>query len=217
MKQKIFLLSAIILLTSLSSCVSKKKYLEMESYKLRAETRVRELTGENEGKDRRIEILIADFETMKGQLMESNTIKNQVIDSLTGQVNVLSSHVLAKDASIDEKIYAFEYEKRRLTEDATSTRQQLQQKETELENLSAQLQETKNEVSRINFDLGRRNDELKNIQEQLRFRDEKIAGNQQATDQLNTEIQSLKKQLNEKNQAIERLENNVKLLKSQLK
>jgi chromosome segregation ATPase len=217
MKQKILSVATLIILIGISSCVSKKKYLEMESFKLRAENRVRELTGENETKDKRIETMIADFEKMKGQQMESNAVKNQMIDSLTGKVNVLSSDVSAKDASIEEKIYAFEYEKRRLTEEATSAKQQLLRKETELGSLSAQLSEMKNEISRLNFDLGRGADELKTMQGQLQAKEEKIAGNQQEVDKLKTEIQNLKKQLTGKDQAIEKLENNVKLLKSQLK
>lgn len=207
----------IIILLGLGSCVSKKKFLEMESYKLRAENRVRELTEENNNQDKRIKTMVADFEQMKGELLESNAIKNQLIDSLSGKVNVLSSDVSAKDASIEEKIYAFEYEKRRLIEDAAQARQKLANREEEFQSLGNQFTELKNELSRINFDLTREKDQSQGLQSQLQLKEEKIAANQQETDALKNEIKSLKNQLNEKNKAIEKLENNVKLLKSQLK
>ena len=82
MKYRIFVILALIVTVATTSCVSKKKYLEMESFKQRAENRVRELTDENTAKDKRIETMIADFELMKGELMESNVIKKTSLSTL---------------------------------------------------------------------------------------------------------------------------------------
>ena len=59
MKTNRILLLVTLLAVVSAGCVSKKKYLDMESSKLRAEKRVRELTGENEDKDQRIAKMIA--------------------------------------------------------------------------------------------------------------------------------------------------------------
>lgn len=217
MKQKIYPVAIVIIILTVTSCVSKKKFVEMESFKNRAENRVRELTDENTAKEKRIETMVSDFEKMKGELMESNAIKNHQIDSLSGKINVLSSDVSEKASTIEEKIFAFEYEKRRLTEDAANAKRQIKSKETELENLSAQLGGLKNEITRLNFDFDREKSNSKSLEGQLQLKEEKILGNQQVVEKLNTEIQNLRKQLSEKDQAIEKLENNVKLLKSQLK
>ena len=79
-----------------SSCVSKKKYLDMESSKLRAEQRVRDLTDETNAKSDRIEQLIADYEKTKTELMGSNAEKDQLISELNGQINDLSTNVQEK-------------------------------------------------------------------------------------------------------------------------
>ena len=65
MKTNKILIASILLAVGLSACVSKKKYLDMESSRMRAEQRVRELTDENEAKAGRIAKMIADYETMK--------------------------------------------------------------------------------------------------------------------------------------------------------
>ena len=66
-KHFVLLLTAITII--FSSCVSKKKFLEMQSGRQRAEEKVRQLTSENNAKAARIEAMIADFETMKNELV----------------------------------------------------------------------------------------------------------------------------------------------------
>ena len=61
-----------LFLVFFSSCVSKKKYLEMETGRLKAEDLSRQLTTENNAKATRIEALIADFERKKNELLERN-------------------------------------------------------------------------------------------------------------------------------------------------
>ena len=58
----------------------------MQNGRLNAEEAARQLTDENNDKAKRIEALIADFETMKNEMMESNAIKDQYIDSLNTEV-----------------------------------------------------------------------------------------------------------------------------------
>ena len=54
----------------------------MEAGRLKAEELSRKLDAENRDKADRIEALIADFESMKNELMESNAAKELHIDSL---------------------------------------------------------------------------------------------------------------------------------------
>ena len=198
------------------SCVSKKKFIAMESSKLRAEERVRELTGENEAQANRIEEMIAGFEKMKQELLTSNAQKDQMIGDLNGQINILKSNVQEKDATIDEKLYAFEYEKRRMDEELQKSRNvqtALQEKNT---GLAQELGKAKNELSDLRFNLTRLTDDAGRLNEQLRLKDQRYEEQAAVLLRLQTETDNLKAQIREKDETIERLGNNVKLLKNEL-
>ncbi len=205
-----------ILAVSLSACVSKKKYLDMESSKLRAEQRVRELTDENEAKDSRIAQMISDFEAMKTDLMASNAKKDQSIMDLNGQINALKSNVQEKDASIEEKLYAFEYEKRRLDEAVKSSQASATGLRAENQNLSAELSQTKNELADLQFNYNRQKDAAESLTNQLTQKDQQYESQSQQLASLRAEVQKLKNDGKAKDEEIERLKNNVNLLKSQL-
>ncbi len=200
-----------------TSCVSKKKYLELDSAKRKLDMKVVELNSVVDGKNSRIDKMIAEFEQMKNELMESNAIKNQYIDSLTGEVTRLAKTVNAKESAIGEKQYSFEFEKRQMTEDLAEQKQLLSNKQSELNQVSNDFQKLKDEMTQLSFDLNRERDEKQVLRENLTVRDAKIAELTAATDKLKSDIQSYKKQLSDKNEIITRLENNVKLLKKEIK
>ncbi|WP_423130028.1 hypothetical protein [Gaoshiqia sp. Z1-71] len=216
MKTNRLLLLVIILAISLTSCVSKKKYLDMESSKLRAEQRVRELTDENEAKAGRIEQMIADFEQMKLGLMENNAQKDQLIANLTGQINTLNSNVKEKDAGLAEKLYAFEFEKRRLEEELKNTKNTQARLREQNESLSEELGSTKNKLADLQFDYTRQKGDVDRINAQVASADKKFEEQASQVAALKTEIQKLKSEGQEKDETIERLKNNVTLLKNEL-
>lgn len=211
----LLIVSLLILLTP--SCVSKKKYLALDSAKQLSDSKIVDLNTLVAGKNQRIEKMIADFGQMKNELMESNSVKNQTIDSLSGVVNKLAKDVNVKESAIGEKAYSFEFEKKQLTEDLDEQKQQLGKKQLELNILSGDFQKLKDELSQLTFDLNREKDEKKIVQGNLTSRDAKITELTVVTDKLKSEIQTLKKQLSDKNETITRLENNVKLLKKEIK
>lgn len=199
------------------SCVSKKKYLEMTSSKQQADARNEELNSVVSGKNQRIEKMIADFEQMKNELMESNAIKDQYIDSLSGELNKLAKTVNVKESVIGQKETSFEFEKRRLTEDLDEQRKLVRNKQLEMNQLSDEIKTLNENLSQLTFDLNREKGEKQVLQGNLETRDASIAELNTATAKLKTEIQSLKKQMADKNETIKRLENNVQLLKKELK
>ncbi|MCW0484408.1 hypothetical protein [Gaoshiqia sediminis] len=216
MRTKTLLLWMTIGSMGMTACVSKKKFVEMESSKLRAEQRVRELTGENEAKATRIGQMIADFEKMKQELLESNAQKDQLITNLNGQINALNSNVKEKDATIEEKLYAFEYEKRRLEEELATGKSAQVALRAENESLSGELNQTKNQLSDLQFDLKRKKDEAERLEQQRLLKDKEYEAQEVQLSRLKAEIQQLKNQLQEKDETIERLNNNVNLLKREL-
>lgn len=201
---------------SLSSCVSKKKFVAMESSKLRAEERVRELTGENEAQANRIEEMIADFEKMKQELLTSNAQKDQMIGDLNGQINVLNSNVKEKDATIEEKLYAFEYERRRMDEELKKSRDTQIALQNKNAVLVQELSKAKEELTDLRFNLTRQDDHVKRLNEQAKLKDQRFEEQGAVLLKLQDEIDKLKAQSREKDETIERLNNNVKLLKKEL-
>lgn len=205
---KLILLTTICVLT-LSSCVSKKKFIDMETGKLRAENRLRELTAENEAQANRMEEMIAEFEKMKQELMVSNAHKDQMIANLTGQINLLKSNVKEKDASLEEKLYTFEFEKKRMDVEM----QKMRDSRTALQNKNAGLQQDldsiKNEISSLRFNLTRQDDGAKRLTEQVQLKEQKLK-------ELQSEIENLTVRLREKDETISKLNNNVNLLKKEL-
>lgn len=215
-KTTVLLLVSSVLLFS-SSCVTKKKYLALDTAKRLSDTKVAELNALVGARNQRIEKMIADFEQMKNELMESNAIKNQYIDSLAGEVNKLAKDVDVKESAIGEKLNSFEFERRQLTEDLAEQKQLNGKKQVELNQLSGEIQKLKDELSQLTFDLTREKDEKQILLGNQSGRDSKITEMTAATDKLKSEIQNLKKQLSDKNATITRLENNVLLLKKEIK
>jgi len=216
MKTSRLFIMIIICALSLSSCVLKKKFVEMESSKLRAENRVRELTSENEAQASRIEEMITEFEKMKQELLSSNAQKDEMIGKLNGQINLLNSNVKEKDATIEEKLYAFEYEKRRTAEEleiSKNSQTSLQNKNT---SLAQELSAAKNELADLRFNLSRQNDDSKRLNEQIKLKEQRFEEQSAVLLKLQEETDKMKAQLREKDQIIERLNNNVNLLKKEL-
>ncbi|MFV0376714.1 MAG: hypothetical protein ACK5JD_05350 [Mangrovibacterium sp.] len=216
MKTNRILLVGTLVAVSLTSCVSKKKYLDMESSKIRAEQRVRELTDENEARAARISKMIADFETMKKDLMASNATKDQLIGDLNGQINKLKSNVQEKDASIEEKLYAFEFEKRRMDDVLKASKVTETTLKEENRNMANELSQLRNELTDSQFNLNREKESKEQANQQLAQNASQYEQQASQIAALKADIQKLKVDAKEKDETIERLNNNVSLLKSQL-
>ena len=205
-----------ILTLLFTSCVSKKKFLEMQSGRLKAEDMVRQLTDETNAQSKRIEALIADFESMKNELMESNAIKDAYIDSLNTEVFSLNEKLNEKAQSLQETSFNLGFEKQRLT-NAIQTKDQtirsLQQKVSGLEN---EVQEKSSALDQKNFDIKVLNDKISTLEEEKSSGEEKLAALQAQLKRAKAETNKLMAQMKEKDATITRLENNVKLLKKQI-
>ena len=198
-----------ILLVGFTSCVSKKKFVSMENLKLSADENIRQLTDENKAKDSRIKVMISDFERMKNELMESNAKKDQMLGDYSGKVNSLKSNVKSTSETMDEKIYAFKFEKRRLNEELNNSRDSVSLLKIQIQSLSTSLSTAKSDLSNIQFDLEREKNKSSRLEGQ------NSSDNKKYQEQLKT-INSLKAEIKNKNEKIEQLQNNVNLLKKSL-
>lgn len=214
-KEKIIWLVVVIPLV-LSSCVAKKKFLEMEAGRLKAEQKVRELDQANIDKSRRIDVLIADYESLKSEMLESNAIKGQYIDSLRKEMTLLSSDVNQTSETLEEKQYAFEFEKRRLNNVVSEKDNKILSLNNEVVRLKNEIREKTSVVSQKSFEISQQQSTISKLESEKLTQVNKLQENLEKLDQLQKIIAQLQAQIKEKDETITRLSNNVKLLKSQL-
>jgi len=216
MTNKYFIYTLITIIVSFTSCVSKKKFLEMQAGRLKAEEKVRQLTEENKNKASRIEALITDYETMKNELMESNAIKDQYIDSLNMEVFSLQQSLEQQKESLQETSFNFGFERQRMIEEMNVKDKTISTLNSKIENLEDEISEQSSVIDDKNFQLNLLSDKISTLQSQKEQADTKI-------DELNRELQKVREEtkalnvkLKEKDETITRLQNNVNLLKKEL-
>jgi len=215
MLHKILILFVVFIIT-LSSCVSKKKYLEMEAGRLKSEKLSQQLDEENSEKAARIEALIADFEAMKNELLESNSIKDQYIDSLSGQIFTLAENLNKQRESLQETNFNLDFEQQRLNNALKEKDKIIAGLQKESNNLEKEITMKSSELEQQNFKLSRMNDDVTVMEGKLQTSNKKITDMQAELQKVKDETTKLQEQIKEKDNTITRLENNVKLLKKEL-
>lgn len=209
-----------VLLTTIAilftSCVSKKKFLEMQSGRQAAEKRVRELTAENKTKAERIEAMIADYENMRNSLLENNAIKDSYIDSLNSIVFNLNDQLAEQKQSLETTSFTLDFEKQRLTDALGSKDRTIQRLESEISELENDISSRSSLIDQKNYDIGLMEDKIQQLQNEVENKDKNIEQLRNELQNVRSQVAELKKQLQEKDVTITRLENNVKLLKQEL-
>ncbi len=216
MARKYFILIFSALLIVFTSCVSKKKYLEMQAGRLKAEKLSRQLNDENSAKATRIEALIADFESMKNELLESNAIKDKYIDSLNSEIFILSENINIQKESLQESNFNLGFEQQRLTNTLNAKDKTIGLLQTKVEQLETEVSNANSVVSQKNFEIGLKNDQAKVLEGKIKTGDNKMNVLQAELEKVKTEIRKLQAQMKEKEATITKLENNVKLLKKEI-
>jgi chromosome segregation ATPase len=199
-----------------SSCVSKKKFLQMQSGRENAEEQVRQLTNENNTKAERIAAMIADYEQMKNELLENNAIKDEYIDSLNTIVFTLTQDLQEQQKSLEETSFTLDFEKQRLTNALESKDQTIIRLESQIEELENDISSRSSLISQKNYDISLMEDKVEQLEGQISVKDENIEELQAELQRVKEQVANLNDELQEKNSIITRLENNVKLLKNEL-
>lgn len=214
--RKISILIIATVFVSFSSCVSKKKYLEMEAGRLKAEKLSQQLDEENNAKAARIKVLIADFEKMKNELMESNAIKDQYIDSLNGAIFTLAENLNKQKESLQETSFNLDFEQQRLNNALQEKEKSIGALQLEVSKLENEVTQKNSEIEKRNFDLGKAKDQITVLEGKILTSDKKVVELQGQLNKAKAETVKLQEQIKTKDETITRLENNVKLLKKEL-
>jgi len=215
MNKKYLILFVSVLFVGLSSCVSKKKFLEMEAGRLKAEELSRKLDAENRDKAVRIEVLIADFEAMKNELMESNAAKELHIDSLKTELSTLLTDLNKKERSLEETSFTLDFEKQRLSNALEAKGQQVLKMQAEIESLEDQISEKDQEIDERNFEINKLNEQAKLLQGEIKSGQSKAENLQAQIAQAKKDVVNLQEQIKSKDVEITKLQNQVNLLKKE--
>ena len=185
----------------LSSCVSKRKFLESEDQVLR-------FSKENEMQSQRINSMVADYEHMKQELLFNNAKKDQLISQLQSNVNQLRTNVQEKDQSIDQKTFSFSFERQQLERDLEAVKVDKTILQNRISSLEAKIVTLDEEREKLNQQL---------LNSLFEGKQQKNSSDQYAiqVSRLTGEVQQLKKELQERDAAIERLSKNIELLKGE--
>lgn len=188
----------------------------MESGRLKAEHQARQLTEENNAKAARIEALIADFESMKNELMENNAIKDDLIDSLNAEVFVLVDKLNREKESLETTSFNLDFEKQRLTSALNSKDKTINSLQTEVGKLETEVSNKNTVINQKNFEIGKMKDQVKVLEGQVQTGNNKLAELQVELNKVKAETDKLQADIKTKDAEITKLRNNVKLLKNQI-
>lgn len=205
-----------VLAVSVSSCVSKKKYVEMENGRLKAEELSRKLDAENKDKATRIKALIADFEAMKNELMESNAMKDQYIDSLKGEISNMMANLNKQTRSLEETSFNLDFEKQRLSNALESKEKNIQSLQAKVDRLENEMSEKDLQMDEKNFEINKLNDQAKVLQGQISAGQSSAQNLQSQLEKVKSDAAKLQQEMAEKDATITKLQNQVKLLKSEI-
>lgn len=212
-KNFIFIFSIVLVFTS---CVSKKKFIEMQSGRLKAEEQVVKLTSENNYQASRIEALISDFENMKNELMESNSIKDQYIDSLNSEIFALRETLDEQKESLQQTSFNYGFERQRMLEELKAKDNTINSLRSRIESMDSEMTRQSSLTDDKNLQLKVLADRLNTLQGEKERAEQVSADLEEKLQQVQNEIKSLNAVINEKDQVITRLQNNVNLLKREL-
>lgn len=188
----------------------------MENGRLNAEENSRQLSNENSAKAVRIEALIADFENMKNELLESNSIKDNYIDSLNGQIYVLEENLNKEKESLEATSFNLDFEKLRLTHAIEAKDNSIKALQTKVETLETEVSNVKTVVDQKNFEIGKLKDQTGLLEGKIEKGEKDLTALQTELEKVKTETDKLLEEINGKDATIQKLENNVKLLKSEI-
>ena len=205
---KLQILVVVALIALLPSCVAKKKFVEMESYRNKAEQRVKELT-------KQVSDLQTEFNGYHNDFSYSNSQKDLYIDSLNKVIVGLNSELMSSNENIEDQTFSFQVEKRRLNQLLAEKDREIRMAQRNSDAISVQLEDAKNEVADLKIQLQNAQSSSSANEQRLNARDEEITKLKNDLQTKDSTIKKLQSDLNARNDEIQSLKNQVKLLKEQ--
>ena len=210
MLRKIFLLIISVLL--ISGCVSKKKYVALETQKNRIAKQLRDKKAENKKLESDLKSAVADYEDVKYKLSRSNAIKSDDISDLMIQTTSLQGKVDDLTAQLNKIKSDLSYNKssyQKTADDLKKTKTQLLslQKDTASLHYSIKLARERNDM--LTQELSATKKKYNDLYAEYSLMQDKI-------DNKDLQMKTLEKQLIDQKEKIEAISKNFIGLRRQL-
>jgi len=202
-----------ILIIGLSSCVSKRKFEELAKHKLRSDEKVDELTINNNKLQAKLTSTLSEFSEVRYQLTYNNSKKDSIIDLLSNTIKNIKN----EKESLEDKT----------TQDSEKISYITKSKEAKIEQLKAEIKQIKaksqtlaesyhKKETEYKFSLDKKGTQIILLNDQIKAKEIEINNLKKDVKKLKGKASWLRK-LNKKDKAeIEKLSNQVKLLKKAL-
>lgn len=198
-----------------TSCVSKRKYLETDSARMKALERIGELTQNVAALKGNIADLKKEFNTMQNEFRHANARKDSYIDSLSKKALGLSKVISIKDESLNDQSSVYQSEKLRLNSTLAQYQATISELTGKAELQANEILKLKQESISLKFDIDNQKEETASKTNAMQAMEGQQKKFQSEIDKYKKEITSLKNQISTQNKEIEKLNNIVKLLKKQ--
>ena len=183
-----FIALGFIVLSLLTSCVSKKKFVEADTARIKALSRGDNLTKEVAALKVKGEDLKKEFNAMQNELRLSNARKDAYIDSLSKNLVGLSKDISKKDESLSDQVFQFQSEKVQLNS-------ALLQRQSMINELTRKMNEQENEIAKLKQEVEDLKSGLSNQKQEIESKTESIFNLTDQTKKLQNDIDLYKKEV----------------------
>ena len=183
-----FIALGFIALSLLTSCVSKKKFIEADTARIKALARGDNLTKEVAALKVKGGDLKKEFNVMQNELRLSNARKDAYIDSLSKNLVGLSKDISKKDESLSDQVFQFQSEKVQLNS-------ALLQRQSMINELTLKMNEQENEITKLKLGVEDLKTGLSNQKQEIETKTESIYNLTDQNKKLQTDIDLYKKEV----------------------
>ena len=210
MLHKIFLL--IISVFILSGCVSKKKYVALETQKNSLAKQLKDKKAENKKLEADLKSAVADYEDVKYKLSRSNAIKSDDISDLMIQATSLQGQVDDLTAQLNKIKNDLKYNKnsyRKTADDLQNTKKQLMSLQKDTASLHYSIKLARERSDKLTQELSAAKKKYNDLYAEYSLMQDKI-------DNKDIQMKTLEKQLITQKETIEAISKNFIELRKQL-
>lgn len=205
-----------IIAVAFASCVSKKKYVELESRKKKSDQRVVSLKKELSSTQKELKNRTAEFDKIREDLEYSNVQMLSKVDEVSEKMTKKAQENQKLSGELEDQLYSYKNENRQLSDKIGSLDKKLDRYKEQLTLLKKDLEAKSSELIEVKYALNNEKDKLSLLNQKVNTNDDKVKTLKDQSAKLSKTVASLKGQIVKKNEEIERLKNNVKLLKKQI-
>lgn len=216
MKQKsnFYIGGSILIIILLTSCVSRKKFNELERTKMASDQEIMILQSQKKALENKLSQTEEEFNAIRYKMTASNAAKDKRIQIMTAKLRQLEgrrSELTDELSLVSDKIKS----------DEKLTRAQIEKLQNELLKISQERDSLKRDMAELKTNLNWENQklerELQLIKEKRDVSENQISTLKEEINRLNDRLRTLDAQKSKDKAEIEKLTNQVNLLKKHLK